>query len=146
MTRFDILSWHSDNEISKEKKKKRKSISRLQFCLKFFSLALTCSCNFPRVLHIYIYVSQRWHSSYLCTRVHLISRKQSWLSYNRYRAKVSDRFCSRQILITVAMTIMFYASCIFSSISISIGKTWRNNINFTKMITEKKKKVIAQTL
>lgn len=40
MTRFDILSWHSDNEISKEKKKKRKSISRLQFCLKFFSLAL----------------------------------------------------------------------------------------------------------
>lgn len=57
MTRFDILSWHSDNEISKEKKKKRKSISRLQFCLKFFSLALTCSCNFPRVLHIYICIA-----------------------------------------------------------------------------------------
>lgn len=35
-----------------------------------------------------------------------------------------------QILITVATTITFYASWyIFPSISISIGKTWRNNIN-----------------
>lgn len=100
----------------------------MQFCLNFCSLALACACNFPRILHIYVNATMTFFVS-----VHTsASRKQSWLSF---------RIDFVQILITVAMTITFYASWyIFPSISISIGKTWRNNINkFRENDHEKKK-------
>lgn len=36
MTRFDILSWHSDNEISKKKKKKKKKHFEIAILFKIF--------------------------------------------------------------------------------------------------------------
>lgn len=80
----------------------------------------------------YICISQRWHSSYLCTRVHLISRKQSWLSCKSFRSiffPSNLNYCCND-----------YILCIALYFSIHFHFHWKNNINFTKMITKKKEK------
>lgn len=71
-TFWHVLSWITRYP----RKKKKKSISRLQFCLNFCSHIQL----FIYVFYIYMYIATMTFFVYLCTRVHLISRKQSWLS------------------------------------------------------------------